>query len=1348
MALLFLRTRKPWLANCLRTCRLVWVICIALGTLAVAGSASAALAIDSVTLNGGASVTVLAGATITVAVSEKNTGGDNWGSVRFRTTDAGGNQVTTCIDTPDHNGNGTYSETFNITAPAATGTYDVGVRASSNNNCGGTNSSTTTLTGGIIVVAGPPSVSSINRASFDPTTSNTVVAWTVTFDQSVTGVDASDFSLTTQAGVATGLTIANVTGSGTTWTVTANTGGGTAGTLKLNLVDNDSIVNASSAPLGGVGAGNGTFSSGQSYTILAPVCTGAADIIFCDDFERSNAGTVGNGWTVTENNAGNCNGAAGNRRCAGIDSDIPPFNTYSNPRANATRSLFTRWDRVWVTSPTISMAGKIGGQFSVWMRRGNDDFSECPEATGENYLVEYYASDSTWKPLAQYPSSPSAALCDGQIWTPTIELPADALHANFKLRFYQPSGSGDSGSGGAPGVVGYDYWHMDNVIIREKAAPSFVGAFCDNFEGGLGRWSITAEGAPSGATIGDASLGTLTNQSPSHSLDLRWGYVMASTFKTDITGVSGNITYWVKSGAHNTTNNATDRDPDAGEDLVVDYLNSSGNWVNLATYLGSAAADTVYNATFAIPADAKHTNFRLRFKHLNASGYDLDYWHVDNVCVGDPTQSDLSITKTHNGSLVPSTNATYSIVITNNGPNAMSGALQITDTLPATLSYLSGTGTNWSCSAGGTGNRDITCSWAGSIANGATADILTLTVAVSPSATGSISNTAAVTSSVTDSNTANNSSTDVATLYIPSYVFTDKPCPTGVAIGSGANPCQLIGWSPQTAGKPLSGVYVTALNSSSIPTQLNATNPTTVNFQFALSCINPVSDAGVQATVSAAGSTLPVCTANGAVPTSWSTSAGLVFAAGSPSVGPYSFQYNDAGNVELYIRNSVATAQIGQSGQFVVKPAGFCVYSADLAACGSADATCPKAKYAGETFNLTVKAVVWESDSDPDLCYVGSTSTLQVAAPNFKTTGITLGSELIAPAIVDGGFSGSVGVTSIDISSNGWASTNQTISEVGVFKFTATPPGYLGVSLGGPYTTGSFGRFHPHHFDTTVVPGCGTFTYSGQPFASVKVQAMNGLATPTATKNYLYSATATKNFAHDISLTARDATGATANPGPGTLAPVSPQIISSGFASEGNATVTTPAYTFDAKLTAPTVVRIRADDATDLVSSSSGTEGTVTLRSGRLRLSNAFGSEKSDLSMAMQAQYWSGLSWVSTSDDLCSAAKLSFTAVGTDITSKTCVRDTGSPGSSGQGCAAVAVAANQYKEAGTLVAGNFNLWLKAPGTGNTESINVTATIPVWLQYNWTGLLGNPAARATFGVYAPETRKSIHVREQF
>jgi len=1315
-------TRNGW-----KTGRVwAWVLAVWLGLLA--GEALANRTITSVTVNGGATTTVAPGATITVVVNvtTNNTGSSRWRCTSYSNLSGAGD-----IDHANHDNSGSYTETFTLTAPATPGTYSPSFVAYSDSGCSNNASNTYTLTNGVVVLPPVPVVQSINRASFNPSAVGTTVAWTVVFNTSVTGVDASDFSLA-QTGGATGASIQSVTGVGDTWTVQAMTGT-EAGSLGLNLVDDDSIIGAAGA-LGGAGAGNGNF-TGQSYALLATACPSTSDILFCDDFERSNSGSIGGGWTVTPTSATNCSGAAGNTGCGGIDSDIPPFNNYARPRPNPTRSMFTRWAPVTVQSPTVNLAGKSGAQLSFWMRRGDDSFSECPEAVGENYLVKYRASDNTWKILAQYPSAPSAGLCDGgPIYLPVIELPDDALHANFAMQFYQPSGSGKSGSGGATGVVGYDYWHMDNVIIRETPTSSYTGAFCDNFEGGLGRWSVTAEGAPGTAAIGDARIGTLTALSPTHSLNLRWGYVTASTFKTDLRGVSGDITYWVKSGTGT-------MDPISGENLVVEYLNSSKVWTPLATYLGTVAAGTVYNGSYPIPADAKHAGFRLRFRQLNGSGYDKSYWHVDDVCVGDllPT-ADLAITKTRNGSLVPGTNATYTLSVVNNGPGTLSGSLEVVDTLPAGLSYVAHAGTGWSCAAPG---QVVTCGWSGSLAANASAPPLTITVEVSSSATGTLVNTATVSGTVNDNVSGNNTASDSAVLYSPSYVFTDRACTTGVAIGSGANPCNLINWSPQVAGQNLGGVYITALNSSGVPTQLSSSTATTVGFQFALSCIDPTAHANPDAlaSFSATANAFELCAPSGSVPTNWTTSTNLSFAAASPSVGPYVFNYPDVGKVELYMRNSAATSQMGSSGPFVVKPYSLVLTdikrTADASANpGAADAGGATFVRAGEAFSATVTAVNASCAANlatyllrtevPDACKTKNFG--KEVAPEAVSLSATLAAGLGLTA------NPGVGNATAFGSFVGGSASGSTFywDEVGIIQLAAVVDDldYLGAGAVTGLTSGKVGRFFPDHFDVSVTPQCTGFTYGGrpetplvpgQPF-SVTATAMNGHAGVTSNYN------TTSGFSKNVNLS--DSTASTA----GSLYVDSVAggngAIPAGKFVAGVGTVLHSAasgkisYVFSTFPTVTTAIAVHAADADSATGTAmiAGADASLSVRSGRLLLTNAYGSELLPLPVPVKAQYWTATGWVLNQADTC-----------TVLTTPT----------NGSGLSNSLSGSTTASLTSPLATGDARFRLTAPGAAGVVDISgaVLRGGNSWLS------LSAPTARACFGSCGPRS-PVIYFRERF
>ena len=112
-----------------------------------------------------------------------------------------------------------------------------------------------------------PSVVGILRADPNPTTASNA-RFTVAFSEAVTGVDVTDFSLATTGGIS-GASVSSASGSGDTYTVTVTTGTG-SGTIRLDLADNDSIVDGNGNPLGGIGVGDGNYTVGELYQIARP----------------------------------------------------------------------------------------------------------------------------------------------------------------------------------------------------------------------------------------------------------------------------------------------------------------------------------------------------------------------------------------------------------------------------------------------------------------------------------------------------------------------------------------------------------------------------------------------------------------------------------------------------------------------------------------------------------------------------------------------------------------------------------------------------------------------------------------------------------------------------------------------------------------------------------------------------------------------------------------------------------------------------------------------------------------------------------------------------------------------
>jgi|CXWL01.1.fsa_nt_gi hypothetical protein len=128
------------------------------------------------------------------------------------------------------------------------------------------------------------------------------VDFAVTFNEFVTGVDATDFSLTT-TGV-TGASISGVSGSGSLYKVTVSTGSG-AGTIRLNVLDDNTIIDTASNPL------NGAFTTGEVYTIditaptvsssvrTNPSPTSAASVDFTVTFSESVMGVDTSDFSLT-----------------------------------------------------------------------------------------------------------------------------------------------------------------------------------------------------------------------------------------------------------------------------------------------------------------------------------------------------------------------------------------------------------------------------------------------------------------------------------------------------------------------------------------------------------------------------------------------------------------------------------------------------------------------------------------------------------------------------------------------------------------------------------------------------------------------------------------------------------------------------------------------------------------------------------------------------------------------------------------------------------------------------------------------------------------------------------------
>ncbi len=399
---------------------------------------------------------------------------------------------------------------------------------------------------------------------------------------------------------------------------------------------------------------------------------------------------------------------------------------------------------------------------------------------------------------------------------------------------------------------------------------------------------------------------------------------------------------------------------------------------------------------------------------------------------------------------------------------------------------------------------------------------------------------------------------------------------------------------------------------------------------------------------------------------------------------------------------------------------------------------------AGAPFAARVRALNASGAVMPNFGREATPATVALGAVRATPTG---------SGAVDGVFSGSLGA----FSGGAASASNLSWSEVGRIDLNATLTNYLGSgldALGSTGTAGTIGRFVPKRLALTATPSCGAWSYAGQPFA-VTVQALN--AAGTLTRNYDGSSLTTPTLAQRVSLSEVGGLGG------GSI--VNGSIAASSFRA-GIATIsgnTAPAYAYTDKLTAPRSVVLRGSDA-DGVSSAPvggvGTDPVMALRSGRLRISNAFGSDTQPLDLALQLEYWSGRSWVPSSDDRCTVLPAAAIARGTPRSHRggnaswnAAVSSVSLSGGQGK----LRLAAPSPKGTGTVdVAINLgnstsdaSCVATAGGSFGAIASSTGAGLP-WLRSRTgacsTAFDRDPSARASFGVYSPESRLTSQVRE--
>ncbi len=1090
-----------------------------------------------------------------------------------------------------------------------------------------------------------------------------------------------------------------------------------------------------------------------TVTEIAP--SGPFGVGSCTDFESGLGG-----WTVSS---------------SGGDAGVGTATANSG-----SSSLYTRWNVVTVTSPAVDTSAAPGVELSIWVQRGDDNFSENPDS-GEDLVVQYFNDSGSWVTLEAFPGGGS----QGEVFDRSYTLPSSALHNAFQVRVRQLGGGGSD----------FDYWHIDDVCLT-AATPTVLSYWFEEsqwtgaagevleesgsgLDGTVFGGADTAQSSPAIAgnpgscryadfdgvddyiEIADdpaldlpneLTVGVWVNARSIPSSDLH--SIVSKDWNYEFHFNSSGQVFWYwqnSSGSVRTLTGSTVLNTDQWYHIAIAY--AAGSQVIYVD--GSPVASSSFNETLRVNDESLYIGTDLNFISRAWDGF------IDEVNIYDRALSQAEVQalmmETHPcGSTSPQfviNHDGYGIncqaeTITVDVIDAISGTPILDYNATVELDTQSGRG-SWQLVTGSGSLNDATTN------DGIATYNWPLTESRAVFSLSYPEGTPVIDVDVFQQNDPGIRDTDGEgnlEFSASGFTVTSSPLsnpPPGVITTFDA---------AQTAGTDFA-LYITAFGQTPNDPACGVIEAYTGDkpLEFWLTRQNPATGS-ITATVDGSA----IATNEGAA-----TVTTVTFTNGQASVLA---KYKDVGQVQVSLKDTspadpdLASGIRGATAGFVVKPAEFRlsnILSGATSNPGAANAGGAAFIAAGEAFSATVTAYDAEGSVTPNY---GQETTAE---------GVSLASNIVLPAAGNNPSLGSA--TGFGAFSGGSATGNNfSWAEVGIITLTPSvgDGDYLGAGDVSGQTSGNVGRFIPHHFETstnvpTLATSCaaGSFTYIGEAFGyttapvitfTAKAQGgqttvnyegdffkMSGLAAPTYTSTPATLDTSGLPGSGDPAVTESGS-------GVGTL------TFSSGSGFFYTRGAEEPEFDADIRLSQ---VVADSDGAAALsnpvVFGNPGGmlfDAGAAQRYGRARILNAFGSERVNLAVTLRTEYYfnAATGFVSNVADDCSTPVTVALDLFTDnlADGETCVLDNGAPGLSGAGCAAVAAPAFQFRE--PSVAGNFNLNLRAPGDGNDGSARVSADVPAWLEYDWdAGSPGNedPEANATFGVFQGQGRQ-IYTRELY
>ncbi len=317
-----------------------------------------------------------------------------------------------------------------------------------------------------------------------------------------------------------------------------------------------------------LGGSCGTFEGGPVTAVIE------------DDFDANIDATM---WTSTTN-------MAVGTTCGTIGSGNALYANGGSPPQAITKDVDTLY----------------GGTIEFRLRIPGSTSGSCaaPNVSNEDLELQYSNNNGVgWSTIATYQEDAfdTATLIQ-------VAIPSAARTTDTRFRWYIPNADNNQ-----------DDWAIDDVLVEVNDSPPIDLMMEDDFD-------ATIDSAEWASTTG-MSVGTVCGTIGSgNSLYSTGGTSAAETNDINLL-YGGSVTFTVR--VPSTSAGGCDQ-PDAGENLILEYSNNSGgSWTTFATY-DQGLYDTPTVTTLALPTAGNANTVRFRWSIPNAES-GADSWAIDDV---------------------------------------------------------------------------------------------------------------------------------------------------------------------------------------------------------------------------------------------------------------------------------------------------------------------------------------------------------------------------------------------------------------------------------------------------------------------------------------------------------------------------------------------------------------------------------------------------------------------------------------------------------------------------------------------------------------------------------------------